>query len=425
MSSVSFRTVGCRLNQAETAHIALTFEKAGYDLLSFDDKCDVYIIHSCTITKKAYRKSFLYARTIKKKHPDSIVVLAGCLVEAADAQSLHDPMIDIYANQKQKMHLPALIKQLNQATPESTIHSNTLPTVVQKTDLPVFNSTRALVKVQDGCDFCCSYCIVPKARGNPRSRPFTEIMHEVNMLAETGYREISLTGANLGRYQDEGRTIMHLLEALEKIDRIKRIRLSSIELSTIERHIIDYMADSEKLCHYLHIPLQSGDDTILKSMGRRYNVSEFSKIIEYASDKISLPGLGTDIISGFPGETKSQHNNTLSLVKSLPLNNFHIFPYSMRPGTKASSMPGHLSEAAKKARCEELIQTGNTKRKKFAKAYIGRKVTVLIEGLNKNGVTHGWTGEYLEAELTAKHLKRNNIATFIPGKVSNGTVLTT
>jgi threonylcarbamoyladenosine tRNA methylthiotransferase MtaB len=418
MSSVAIKTVGCRLNQAETAQIASTFKDAGYSLLSFDDHCDVYIVHSCTITKNAERKSVQYAKSIKKKYPEALVVLAGCAVETDTENRLKGKSIDILANQKDKLRIPELLAEFrNQGTGVREQRTGTRDIL---TSPPSFNTTRALVKVQDGCNFCCSYCIVPQARGNPVSRPLQEVISEITQLSEDGYKEIVLTGANLGCYNFEDQSLVNLLEAIEKIDTVKRVRLSSIENSTIERDIINYMADSEKVCNYLHIPLQSGDDDILTAMGRRYTVSEYRNTIEYAAKRMDLPGLGTDIIAGFPGETEAQHKNTLNLIQSLPLNNLHVFPYSIRPGTKAASLPNQLTGDVKKERCNALIQAGNESRQTFAESYIGKDVSVLIERSDKTA--KGWTSEYLEAEIKSDKLNPNDIINFKPDSASRFTL---
>ncbi|OVE75363.1 tRNA (N(6)-L-threonylcarbamoyladenosine(37)-C(2))-methylthiotransferase MtaB [bacterium E08(2017)] len=409
MSSVAIRTVGCRLNQAESAHIASSFRNAGYDVKSFDDSCDVYIVHSCTITKNADRKSVQYARSIKKKHPDSFVVMAGCAVEAAESGGLKDAHIDLFVSQNDKYNIPSLI-------PNSSviIHNSSLVST------PSFSTTRALIKIQDGCNFCCSYCIVPQARGKPSSRPKDEIINEIRELADNGYREFVLTGANLGCYTGVEGGLVKLLEDIQQIELVGRIRLSSIEMSTVERDIIDLIADSEKICSYLHLPLQSGDDDILKAMGRRYITSDFANTIEYAASKIDLPGLGTDIITGFPGETEQHHRNTIKLIKSLPLNNLHVFPYSERPGTAAAELQGSVDVATRKSRCEELIEIGNEKRNAFASSYIGKPVSVLVEKIDSDQIAHGWTSEYLEAELSGNEFKSNDIVVAIPSSADAG-----
>lgn len=406
MNTVSFKTIGCRLNQAESSQIAAQFEKSGYRITPFQNKADVCVIHSCTITETAEKKSVQCARYVKQRFPETIVVLAGCAVEADTEERLKQHGIDILANQQEKFVLPTILKDHFHLQPQ--IHTITTPAPHSSG-----SKTRVLIKIQDGCDFGCAYCIVPQARGNPTSRPFDEIISEIQSMADRGYKEIILTGANLGRYSHGSRNLLNLLERIETLDKIRRIRLSSIEVSTTEKSVIDYMAQSEKVCHYIHLPLQSGDDTILKSMGRRYDVHSFRAMTEYAVDKIPDLGLGTDIITGFPGETDHAFQNTLKLVTDLPFNNLHVFPYSSRPGTRAADYPDQIEPGIRKERCSILIHIGETKRSMFASSFIGKQVSVLIERV-RNGTAKGWTGEYLEAEIKDLNASKNNIIDFIP-----------
>ena len=362
------------------------------------------MVHSCTITGTAEKKSVQFARSIKKKYPGTVVVLAGCAVEADSGNNLARYGIDLLAGQTDKYRLPQLLKnrikdhEQNSQAAQAGDHSS---------------RTRALIKVQDGCNFKCAYCIVPSARGNPVSRPPDEIMTEISSMAEQGYREFVITGANMACYSWEDKSLVNLLHDIEKIEEVHRIRLSSIELSTAEKDIIDFIAQSSKTCNYIHLPLQSGDNDILESMGRRYNAAEYSAIVEYAAERIPRLGLGTDIITGFPGETEESFNNTLTLVRNLPFNNLHVFPYSKRPGTRAADYPHQVEIRKRKERCGRLIELGNEKRAMFAKSFVNVPVSVLVER-NRNGVAKGWTKEYLEAEIRGPELQTNQVLEFTP-----------
>jgi len=386
--------------------MAASFKSAGWEVVLFGSACDVCVIHTCAVTSRAEQDCLRLARLVKRTNKNTRVVLAGCAAEIGGELLLKKSGADMIAGQKEKFNLPQILQSL---------HNTTLPPA----ELPSFNSTRALIRVQDGCDFCCSYCIVPSARGKPVSRPFREIVSEAIAIAGKGFKEVILTGANLGCYTDGGLTITGLLEELEKIPGILRIRLSSIEVTTIEHEIINYMAGSQKLCRSIHIPMQSGDDNTLLRMGRRYTAGQYRDMIDYALSKIPLLGLGTDIITGFPGETEEAFKNTRQMVVNIPFSNLHVFTYSKRPGTRAASMSGQIDHRTGKQRSRELIELGTKKKKAFAQQFIGRKVALLIEDM-KDNIGSGWTGEYLEASVPLSKPALNQIVEFVPSSFSCG-----
>jgi len=413
--TVSFKTVGCRLNQAETATMAARFEEAGYELAEFGAPCDVAVIHTCTVTNQAERTCVRLARAVKREGVPT-VVLAGCAVEDAGERLRAESGADIVVGQKEKFLLPEIIRS---AEPKTTNHTQR-PTSNARRPTPVFASTRAMVKVQDGCDFRCAYCIVPSTRGAPASRPLAPIVGEIRELAEFGYKEVVLTGANLGRYRDGNNRLVDVLEAVESISLIERIRISSIETSTTEREIIDHMANSEKLCQFLHLPLQSGDDDVLLRMGRRYTSAQYREVIEYAADRVPGIGLGADVIVGLPGEDQSAFRNTVELVESLPFSNLHVFSYSKRKGTRAAEMPDQILSPEKKQRAAVMIELGKRKRTAFAESFVGNPVSVLIERFDEDGAGRGWTREYVDARLTQPGPRVNEVVDFVPRIAENG-----
>jgi len=410
------------------------FVRAGYEVVPFGLPCDVGVIHSCTITAQAERTSVRAARSLKKLSPSPLVVVTGCAAEVHAQTLQEEEAIDLLAGQAEKSRLPELVqtqtgKHARRGTSVSLVsrtreatgkdagatekgrHRQDLPAV------PQFHTTRALIKVQDGCDFRCAYCVVPSARGAPRSRPWSEILDEVQKLADGGYREIVLTGANLGCYRDGSRDLVDLVKAIELIPEVLRIRLSSIESTTVEHEIIDLMAASGKLCHYLHFPLQSGDDRVLSTMGRRYTARSFRELVEYAARRVSPLGLGTDILAGLPGEDERAFRNTVAMVRDLPFNNLHVFPYSPRPGTPAVDLPAQVATDVARRRVAEIIRIGEEKRADFARSFIGRGVSALIERIDSRGKGRGWTGEYLPIRVAGKAIAANNIVTFTPDSV--------
>ena len=391
------------------------FDAAGFDIVPFDEPADVCVIHTCTITANAEKTCIRTARAVKKRNPACRVILAGCAVETTREKLLAEPSVDIVADQSEKFNLPHII--LNALSDNAPNERTDIPAC--PAPAPRFDTTRALIKVQDGCDFCCAYCIVPAARGTPRSLPLSDIVTEARGMVDAGYKELVLTGANLGCYRDKGYDLVDLINQLEQINDLQRLRLSSIESTTIERRIVDHMATSTKLCHNLHIPLQSGDDNVLAAMGRRYTSSEYRSVIEYAVKKLPFLGLGTDIITGFPGETDAAFRNTVTLVEQVPFNNLHVFPYSVRTGTRAADMPDQIPMDVRRERARELIELGDRKRQQFADSFIGRPVHTLIEKVSEDGIARGWTDEYLEIEFPAEQCLINTIACITPQSARN------
>ncbi len=410
---VAFRTIGCRLNQAETARIAAQFEAVGYEIVHNTDDADICIIHGCAVTEVAEKKCARLARSLKQGKRQPIVVLAGCIAEVGSKKLLSSSEADLSIGQADKFSIPGILA--------TRLGLDTKAAHSTESDIltPKFFTTRALIPVQDGCNFRCSYCIVPEARGNPASRASVEILQEAERLADAGYREVVLTGANIGCYTDSGLSLLHLLEKIESIHGIERIRLSSIELSTIEADIATYMRSSEKLCRYLHIPLQSGSDRILTSMRRRYDTTAYRRAIEQILANNTPVGLGTDVIVGFPGEDHAAFAETVSFVKSLPFSNLHVFRYSKRPGTVAAEMPNHIQEQEKKNRSNTVMALGQELKRTFAAQFTGKSVSLLVEKVSDKGLASGWTGEYVEAAIYGEDLNANQIITFEPTSLSD------
>jgi threonylcarbamoyladenosine tRNA methylthiotransferase MtaB len=400
---VAFKTIGCRLNQAETAHMTAQFTAAGYAVVPFGEACEAAVIHGCIVTRNAERDTLKAARQARRAAPDAAVVVAGCPAQVLGDALRKTAGIDFAVGQADKYSIPAL---LHQACPD---RFPAPPRPGAGGLVPQTEATRALIKVQDGCDFRCAYCIVPDARGAPTSRPLEAVAEEAARLGAAGFKEVVLTGANLGCYADRGRRLVDVIAAVEKVPEIRRIRLSSIEMTTAERAVIDHMAASPKLCRFLHLPLQSGDDRILAAMGRRYTADAYRRGVEYAAGRVPLIGLGADIIVGFPGEDEAAFASTVRLVEALPLSNLHVFPYSRRPGTRAEALPDPVPDAVRKERVRRLLDLEQRKRAAFAGQFAGRRVSVLVERV-QGGIGRGWTGEYLEAAVSGKEVRVNEVA---------------
>ncbi|MBA4387333.1 MAG: tRNA (N(6)-L-threonylcarbamoyladenosine(37)-C(2))-methylthiotransferase MtaB [Verrucomicrobia bacterium] len=408
MRTVSFKTIGCRLNQAETAQMAASFEAAGYAVVPFGKECDVCVVHTCAVTNKAERTCARFARIARKHSPKATVVLAGCAVETGGEDLGEDSGADIIIGQADKLQLPDILaKQKPAAAPPR---------------IPAFDTKRAIIKVQDGCDFRCAYCIVPFTRQRKYSRSIADIIEEIRQVAGRGYKEFVITGANLGRFEDGSSGLVSLLERIESVPGVMRIRLSSIELSTVEKEIITFMAGSRKLCRFLHVPLQSGDDRVLAAMGRRYTTRQFRELVEFACDKIPLIGLGTDIIAGLPGEDDKAFENSVKLLEELPFTNIHVFPFSKRKGTRAAAMPDQIEAQEKKRRAGILMEIARCKRVTFATRSVGQRVSVLVEKTTRTTAS-GWTGEYLPAEIHAPGISINQVVDFTPASCTEDGVL--
>jgi threonylcarbamoyladenosine tRNA methylthiotransferase MtaB len=387
---ISFRTFGCRLNQAETAAFERAFAAAGWQVAPFGEPADVAVIHGCAVTRPAELECLRLARGLKRRaagrgDPAPWVVLVGCVVEAGGGPV---PGVDLLVARKDKARLPEILARLaGQTSPDR-------PTGRP----PPVRRVRALLKVQDGCDFFCSYCIVPHLRGPPVSRPWQVVLDEARTLAAAGATELVVTGCNLACYRDGTRGLADLVAAICALDEVGRVRLGSIEPATGEREIVDLMGACPKLCRHLHLPLQSGDAAVLRAMGRRYTPESFAATVCDAAGRVPGLGLGTDAIVGFPDETEAAFGNTRRLLAALPFGNLHVFPYSERPGTRAAELPGRVAPAVRKARAASLLALREAKRQSFALEFVGREVDVLVERADRHG-GRGWTGAYVECRV--------------------------
>jgi threonylcarbamoyladenosine tRNA methylthiotransferase MtaB len=390
MRRVAFKTLGCRLNQAETAGMAASFEARGFSRVPYGQPCEVCVIHGCAVTRLAERQSLRLVRAAAALPGKPFVVLAGCAAEMKAHEGLREAGADLLAGQADKARLADLVI--------AALGLDPVPET-GNTGLPHFDGHRAFLKAQDGCDFHCAYCIVPSLRGAPVSRPLKDLVREAERAVEAGYREVVLTGANLGLWREGGRRLPHLVEMVAGLPGLGRLRLGSIEVSTVERDVARAMAGHPRICAFLHLPLQSGDDGILAAMGRRYTAAQYRAAAEAAAALLPRLGLGTDVIAGFPGETDAAFARTLALLDELPVSNIHAFPYSRRPGTRAADLPGAVPHAVKKARVAELLALRTKKRAAFASTFSGQTAEVLVEGKGTRETGIGWTAEYLEARV--------------------------
>ncbi len=400
MRSAALRNLGCKVNACETEAMREILEKDGYEIVDFSEKADVYVINTCTVTQIADRKSRQMLHRAKRLNPEAIVIAAGCYVESAKLTGEEDDAVDIYIGNNEKGRLLELIDRFRKE--EGKIYSKIdINKEVAYESLPIHVSgdhTRAFLKIQDGCNRFCSYCIIPYVRGRIRSSQPEEVISQIRELAENGTKEVVLDGIHLTSYgQDLDTDLISLLKEIEKIDGIDRVRLGSIEPNFITEETAQALSSLTKLCPHFHLSLQSGSDSVLKRMNRHYSTEEFSAICEILRRYFDNPALTTDIITGFPGETEEEFEETYRFMEELAFYEIHVFPYSVRKGTKAASMPGQNTKKIKSERSARLLALTEKQKKAYEDAHIGKEVSVLIE---ENGFGH--TKEYLYVHAEGK-----------------------
>ncbi|HED09630.1 MAG TPA: MiaB/RimO family radical SAM methylthiotransferase, partial [Caldithrix abyssi] len=312
MPKAALYTLGCRLNQAETANIARDLQNRGFEIVPFGEAADLTVVNTCTVTEKADARCRQAVRKSVRKNPDTFVAVIGCYAQMAVEDIRRIEGVDLIMGNEHKMQLADYVETLDKMSEPRVVHTSKISRESFTIESVGFydTHTRANIKIQDGCNFVCSFCIIATARGPARSRDFQDILQEAHKLAEMGHRELVLSGVNIGTYKNEDKNFLDLVAALEQVPGIERIRISSIEPTTVTRELIDYMAGSAVVCPYLHIPLQSGDDAILDSMRRKHDAAFFREIIEYAAEKIPHIGIGTDIMVGYPGEDEQAFKNS-------------------------------------------------------------------------------------------------------------------
>lgn len=398
---IAFYTFGCRLNQAETSIIRRSFEKEHYDLVDFRDNPDVVVVNTCTVTENGDADTRRLLNKINRRNPNAKVALVGCQAQVQRKKLMKMPGVNWVIGNEHKMDFLKILEKGGLDTPQLI----TPPIKRESFSLDIAGidpqHTRANLKVQDGCDFFCSFCEIPYARGRARSRRFDDILKEANILATAGHHELILTGINIGTYAIEGKTILDVLSRLENINDLWRIRISSIEPTTIPPDLLHKMSENNKLCRYLHIPIQSGSDVILEKMNRNYTASQFSKFIDLAHDSVPDICLGTDVIVGFPGETDAQFDETYDLLLKLPFAYFHVFSYSDREHSKSRKYSSKVAVEKIKRRSQRLRELSSRKRNYYYQKFIGREVAVLFEQ-KKNGLWSGLTDNYIRVKVKSE-----------------------
>ncbi|UFT97823.1 tRNA (N(6)-L-threonylcarbamoyladenosine(37)-C(2))-methylthiotransferase MtaB [Radiobacillus kanasensis] len=408
MPTVAFHTLGCKVNHYETEGIWQRFKNEGYDRVEFDQISDVYVINTCTVTNTGDKKSRQVIRRAIRKNPEAVVCVTGCYAQTSPGEIMQIPGVDVVVGTQDRGRMIEYIEEHQETRMPINGVSNIMKNrVFEEMDVPAFTDrTRASLKIQEGCNNFCTFCIIPWARGLLRSRDPEDVLNQAQKLVDAGYKEIVLTGIHTAGYGEDMKdyNFAKLLRELEtKVDGLKRIRISSIEASQITDEVIDVLDQSEKIVRHLHIPLQSGSDTVLKRMRRKYSTDFYRARVEKI--KKALPGLAitSDVIVGFPGETDEEFMETYNFVKEIGYSELHVFPFSKRTGTPAARMEDQVDDDVKNERVHRLIELSNQQAKEYASQYEGEVLEVIPEEKTEDNdnVYVGYTDNYLKVKLEA------------------------
>lgn len=393
-------TLGCKVNSYESNFMKEALVKNGFSFCNLNEKCDILILNTCTVTDTSDKKSLKEVRRLKRENPNAILVVCGCSVQN-DKTKYDNLGINILMGNINKSNIVSIIeKYLDDKTPvEYVAKTRDLP--FENMEVDISDHTRAYIKIEDGCDNFCSYCIIPFVRGKKRSKDFSLVLREVQHLANNGYKEIVLTGIDTGGYESNGKDLTDLIHEMSKINGIERIRQSSIEITQINEKFINELKNNKKICDHIHIPLQSGSDSILKLMNRKYDLKYFFDKIDMIRSVRPDISITTDVIVGFPGETEEMFLETMETCKKINFSKIHAFPYSERKGTKASMMDGKVPESVKHERVKKLLELSDSLEKSYYDKFKGKNKDVLIEEVNEFG-SKGHTSNYLMVHTDEK-----------------------
>jgi threonylcarbamoyladenosine tRNA methylthiotransferase MtaB len=403
---IAITTLGCKINQYDSAVIQSRLEEARHSFVPFEEEADFYIVNACTVTDRADWEARQLVRRAKRRSPAARVLVTGCYAQVKPLEVAEVPGVDFVVGLNR---LGDLLRFVDQAEPLPDAERVAVGEVKRERGVPVLGAralpghTRAFLKIQEGCNYSCTYCIIPTARGLSRSVPPEDVLREVRALAARGFLEIVLTGIHLGGYGHDLNPKMDLTGLLEIIlekSPIRRLRLSSLDPREVTDKLLRLMAQSEILCPHLHVCAQAGDDQILKQMRRNYDTAYYRDVVAKARELLPDAALGSDIIVGFPGESEASFERQMEFFDSLPLTYFHVFPYSIRSATVAASLPDHLANAVKKERARRMRELGTRKKREFYHRFLGRRVSVLVEGdSNVASARRGYSRNYLPVSV--------------------------
>lgn len=414
MRTVGVLTLGCKVNTYESEYIISKLKENNYQIKDFNDTCDVYIINTCTVTNTSDIKSKKMIRSAIKRNPNACIVAMGCFIEANKDYEIEG--LDIVIGNKDKSKIIELLDEY--FTKKETIKRLYNEEKMTFEDMYITNfegRTRAFVKIQDGCENFCSYCIIPFVRGKCRSKEKDKVINEITDLVKNGYQEVVLTGIHTGNYGvDLDTNFASLLKEIVKIEGLKRLRISSIEITELTSEVLEVIKNNNVIVNHMHIPLQAGSNEVLKLMNRKYDLDFFYNKIEEIRKLRPEISITTDVLVGFPGETEEMFNRTIKTCRDLELTKMHVFPFSLRKGTKAEELPNHIENEEKKARARRLLEVSKELELTYFNKYLNKEVEVLIEE-TKDGYSLGHTGNYLYVKIN-KELKHN---TFVTVKITD------
>ena len=437
MRKAALHNLGCKVNSYETEAMTQLLKKAGYEIVSFQDQADVYIINTCSVTNMADRKSRQMLHKAKKQNPNAVVVATGCYVQTATEKVAQDLSIDLVVGNNRKKDIVEILNEYyaekeagEQVKEEYVIDINHTDEYEDLEISTVTERTRAHLKIQDGCNNFCSYCIIPYARGRIRSRTMESIKAELERLSASGFKEIVLTGINLSCYEDNGKKLIDVIEMADNVNGIERIRLGSLDPEVVTEDFVERLGKVKKICPHFHFSLQSGCDKTLKAMNRHYTSDEYYEKCQLIRKYIDNPAFTTDVIVGFPGETEEDYISSREFVKKVKFAELHVFKYSKRDGTVAAKMPNQIDEKIKTLRSEDLIKTGEELTKEFRQAKIGQDTTVLFEEkilLDNKEYWVGHTVDYIKIAVPEKEnlegqIRKVNVKDFLTNEIMLATM---
>jgi threonylcarbamoyladenosine tRNA methylthiotransferase MtaB len=404
MKTVSFYTLGCRLNFSETGTISSQFKENGYTILPFEEQADVVFLNTCTVTDQADSTCLQLIKQARKNSPSGKIIVAGCYAQMESEKLKQIKDVDLILGTEEKFKALEYLKEQDTLESYIDLHNE----FYQSATSLESSKTRAFLKIQDGCNYICSFCIIPFARGRSRVGKIQTLTEEAKKIINLGFQEIVLTGVNIGEFEKTGgERLEDLIESLSNLG-LKRLRLSSVEPNTITNSLLQSLQQSDIYQNHFHIPLQSGSNTILKSMRRKYTSEQYLETLHRIKEYFPSAAIGADVICGFPGESEEDFLLTYNLIKNSPLTHLHVFPYAQRQKTTASKLPSQLSSSLKKERVRALIQLGEEKKEQYAKSLIGKVVEVLFEK-KKNNLSQGYTPEFLKCFIS-ENISENSIA---------------
>jgi threonylcarbamoyladenosine tRNA methylthiotransferase MtaB len=423
MKRVAIATLGCKTNQFESAAMSEKFERAGYAIVPFTQTADIYIVNSCTVTARTDAESRRLIRRARRLNPQAKIVATGCYAQVAAGELELMPELDSVLGNHEKQDIIGLVEGGESRVSDISAERTSGPLKLES----FAEHTRAFLQAQNGCNSFCTYCIVPYARGRSRSVQLEDVLQGVRELAVNGYREVVLTGIHLGAYGLDLTPTTTLTDLVGRIDSeriVPRLRIGSVEPNEVSKELLTLMTESEIICPHLHLPLQSGSDSVLQRMGRSYTADFFRSLMHRINAALPQAFIGADVIAGFPGESETEFEETLQLIKELPFSDLHVFPYSSRPGTKAADMPDQVPAHIIKYRAEQLRTVAAEKKNKFLEGQRGSELNVLVQGYNTNTQKcNGLSKNYVNTTFTGQsNLINTECSVRVTGVGNNGVI---